>query len=158
MHGSVTSSDNKDESAPLLFCGDTLFVGGCGRFFEGTAAEMLHNVDRFAALPPQTQVFCAHEYTESNVRFLCAVEAGNWGGEIKIHNDGSGQSDSIPTSVIEEVKLRRKLGLPAVPSTIERELQYNLFMKCRESRTQRLVGASTAEEAMAKLRTRKNSF
>ena len=64
-------------SAPLLFCGDTLFSAGCGRLFEGTPAQMLASLDRLAALPDATQICCAHEYTLSNLKFACAVEPGN---------------------------------------------------------------------------------
>jgi hydroxyacylglutathione hydrolase len=62
---------------PVLFCGDTLFAGGCGRLFEGTAAQMLASLGRLAALPDETLVYCAHEYTASNLRFARAVEPGN---------------------------------------------------------------------------------
>jgi hydroxyacylglutathione hydrolase len=64
-------------AAPLLFCGDTLFSGGCGRLFEGTPAQMHHSLGRLAALPDNTQVCCTHEYTLSNLRFAMAVEPGN---------------------------------------------------------------------------------
>jgi hydroxyacylglutathione hydrolase len=60
-----------------LFCGDTLFSGGCGRLFEGTAAQMLASLDKLAGLPPGTRVYCAHEYTAANLRFAAAVEPGN---------------------------------------------------------------------------------
>ena len=60
-----------------LFCGDTLFAAGCGRLFEGTAAQMLTSLDTLAALPDTTQVCCAHEYTLANLRFACAVEPDN---------------------------------------------------------------------------------
>jgi len=62
---------------PLLFCGDTLFSGGCGRLFEGTAAQMLQSMDRLAALPGASRVCCAHEYTLSNLKFASAVEPQN---------------------------------------------------------------------------------
>ena len=62
---------------PVLFCGDTLFAGGCGRVFEGTAAQMSASLARLAALPDDTLVYCAHEYTTSNLRFARAVEPGN---------------------------------------------------------------------------------
>jgi hydroxyacylglutathione hydrolase len=62
---------------PLLFCGDTLFSGGCGRLFEGTPAQMLDSLDRLAALPGATRVCCAHEYTLSNLKFALAVEPDN---------------------------------------------------------------------------------
>ena len=59
---------------PVLFPGDTLFVGGCGRFFEGTAAQMLKNMDQYRELSPDTLVCPAHEYTESNFKFLASVD------------------------------------------------------------------------------------
>jgi hydroxyacylglutathione hydrolase len=62
---------------PLLFCGDTLFSGGCGRLFEGTPAQMLDSLDRLAALPDATRVCCAHEYTLSNLKFALVVEPDN---------------------------------------------------------------------------------
>jgi hydroxyacylglutathione hydrolase len=62
---------------PLLFCGDTLFSGGCGRLFEGTPAQMLDSLDRLSALPGETRVCCAHEYTLSNLKFALAVEPDN---------------------------------------------------------------------------------
>ena len=64
-------------TAPLLFCGDTLFSGGCGRLFEGTPAQMLASLDAMAALPDDTWVCCTHEYTLSNLRFAQAVEPDN---------------------------------------------------------------------------------
>lgn len=66
-----------DGEAPLLFCGDTLFSAGCGRLFEGTPAQMQHSLSRLAALPGDTRVCCAHEYTLSNLRFALAVEPDN---------------------------------------------------------------------------------
>ncbi len=60
-----------------LFCGDTLFSGGCGRLFEGTPQQMLNSLDKLSQLPPETRVYCAHEYTASNLRFAAAVEPGN---------------------------------------------------------------------------------
>jgi len=134
--GSVASSES---SAPMLFSGDTLFVGGCGRFFEGTADQMLHNLDRFAALDPNTQVFCAHEYTESNFKFLSSV-------------------DPAALSVYDEVKKVRGVGRGTVPTTIGQELKNNLFMQCNDERVQKLVGAITAVQALQKLRDMKNAF
>ena len=126
----------------MLFPGDTLFVGGCGRFFEGTGSQMLANMDRFAKeLPPQTRVYPAHEYTESNYKFLANLDP-----------EGCG-------AAYEEVKAKRSNGLVTVPTTIEKELATNLFMKCREARVQALVGTSGDPEAtMNALRQRKNNF
>ena len=65
------------DDAPLLFCGDTLFSGGCGRLFEGTPAQMHASLQSLAALPGHTRVCCAHEYTLSNLRFAREVDPGN---------------------------------------------------------------------------------
>lgn len=75
--GHVAYFAERADDAPLLFCGDTLFSAGCGRLFEGTAAQMLTSLDTLAALPDTTQVCCAHEYTLANLRFACAVEPDN---------------------------------------------------------------------------------
>lgn len=128
-----------ESHASMLFSGDTLFVGGCGRFFEGTADQMLHNLNRFSALDPSTQVFCAHEYTEANFKFLSSVDAG-------------------VLSVYDEVKKARAAGRGTVPSTIGQELKNNLFMQCNDEKVQKLVGVSTAVDAMQKLREMKNAF
>ena len=135
----VQSKTEADKS-PILFPGDTLFVGGCGRFFEGTASDMLKNMDKLSSLPPTTAVYCAHEYTTSNLKFLASVD---------------------PTGcekVLQAVLAKREEGLPTVPSTIGNELSYNLFMKTRDPRVQALVGKSSAEETMATLREMKNKF
>lgn len=62
---------------PALFCGDTLFAGGCGRLFEGTPEQMLGSLAKLSSLPPKTKVYCAHEYTQANLRFAAAVEPEN---------------------------------------------------------------------------------
>jgi len=125
----------------VLFPGDTLFVGGCGRFFEGTGADMLKNMDRFAALPSDCLVYPAHEYTESNLKFLASVDP-----------EGS-------ETVYADVRERRARGVFTVPTTIGAELTYNLFIKTREERVQTLVGTpGDAEACMNKLRAMKNTF
>eukprot|EP01039_Chlorochromonas_danica_P001740 gene1740-1900_t len=131
---------NTSNKIPLLFSGDTLFVGGCGRFFEGTAADMLHNMDIISTLPPQTQVFCAHEYTESNYKFLAHVHP------------------TLCSEKYEEVKAKRLAGESTVPSTVAEELSFNLFMQCHDKKVQDLLGAQNAEDAMRLLRERKNAF
>lgn len=138
--GDDSISDGQLQDAPLLFCGDTLFNGGCGRFFEGTAEEMLKNMDLLASLPADTQVYCAHEYTESNMKFLAHVDP------------------QICGPVLKSVRQQRAAGQFTVPSTIGEQLKYNLFIKCREQRTQQLTGTSSPVEAMAALRTMKNNF
>lgn len=105
-----------DGSAPLLFCGDTLFSGGCGRLFEGTPAQMLASLDKLAALPGETRVCCAHEYTLSNLRFAEAVDAGN--AELAAY--------------AARCQVLREQLLPTLPSSIATERQINPFLRASE--------------------------
>ncbi len=102
---------------PLLFCGDTLFSGGCGRLFEGTPAQMLASLDKLAALPAQTCVCCTHEYTLSNLRFALAVEPHN--ADLMAYN-------------AQCVKLRER-DQPTLPTSIARELLVNPFFRTRQA-------------------------
>lgn len=99
-----------------LFCGDTLFAGGCGRLFEGTPAQMTASLAKLAALPDATQVFCAHEYTLSNLRFAQAVEPGNANLQARMMRE----------------QAKRTRGEPTVPSTIGLEKSTNPFLRYRE--------------------------
>tara|TARA_B100002052_G_scaffold285511_1_gene298415 strand:+ start:1653 stop:2423 length:771 start_codon:yes stop_codon:yes gene_type:complete len=107
----------EDDSDPLLFCGDTLFSGGCGRLFEGSPKQMHNSLSRLAELPGKTKVFCTHEYTESNLRFAIAVEPNN--RHIK--------------DKIEEVQELRRKDLETLPSTISEELNINPFLRCNQN-------------------------
>jgi hydroxyacylglutathione hydrolase len=102
-------------TAPLLFCGDTLFSGGCGRLFEGTPAQMLASLDTLAALPAATRVCCTHEYTLSNLRFARAVEPNN--AALAQY-----QADCIAL---------RARGDITLPSSIALEQQINPFLRSR---------------------------
>ena len=104
------------DAAPLLFCGDTLFSGGCGRLFEGTPAQMLDSLDRLAVLPGDTRVCCAHEYTLANLRFARAVEPEN----TALHEYSTACE-----------KLRAH-DLPTLPSNIAQERAINPFLRSRE--------------------------
>ncbi len=105
------------EGAPLLFCGDTLFSGGCGRLFEGTPAQMLDSLTKLAALPSSTRVCCTHEYTLSNLKFARAVEPNNVAlVEYQAH-----------------CVAQREVGVPTLPSTIARELQINPFLRSNQA-------------------------
>ena len=106
-----------DATKPLLFCGDTLFAAGCGRLFEGTPEQMHHSLSRMAALPPQTAVFCAHEYTLSNLRFAQAVEPNNM---------------DITARAL-EVQQWRDQGRISLPSSIALELRTNPFLRVNET-------------------------
>ena len=102
--------------ANSLFCGDTLFACGCGRLFEGTAAQMASSLAKLAALPDTTRVYCGHEYTLANIAFARAVEPGN----AALAARAASESD------------KRASGLPTLPSTIAREKQTNPFLRCAE--------------------------
>ncbi|MFO1395152.1 MAG: hydroxyacylglutathione hydrolase [Steroidobacteraceae bacterium] len=99
-----------------LFCGDTLFSGGCGRLFEGTPAQMHGSLERIASLPDSTQVYCAHEYTLSNLRFAAAVEPGN--------------ADVL--DALESTRRLRESDGISLPSTLGRERRINPFLRSRE--------------------------
>ena len=105
------------DGRPLLFCGDTLFSGGCGRLFEGTPAQMLASLDRLATLPGDTRVCCAHEYTMSNLRFALAVEPDNR-ELIGYHARCAASRDN---------------GEPTLPSSIAQELLINPFLRTRQA-------------------------
>ena len=98
---------------PVLFCGDTLFAGGCGRVFEGTPAQMSASLARLAALPDDTLVHCAHEYTASNLRFARAVEPSN----------------AALAERDRETAALRAAGTPTVPSTLALERATNPFLR-----------------------------
>ncbi|MFN9707848.1 MAG: hydroxyacylglutathione hydrolase [Burkholderiales bacterium] len=113
--GHVAYVGLEGSEAPVLFCGDTLFSGGCGRLFEGTAAQMLRSLHKLSALPPQTRVCCAHEYTVANLTFAQAVEPGN--AQITDH--------------LAWAKRQRHSGKPTLPSSIELESRINPFLRCK---------------------------
>jgi hydroxyacylglutathione hydrolase len=98
---------------PALFCGDTLFSLGCGRLIEGTAAQMFASLRKFAALPPDTQVYCGHEYTEANARFAVTVEPDN----------------AALRARAAEIGRLREAGKSTVPSRLAEELAANPFMR-----------------------------
>jgi hydroxyacylglutathione hydrolase len=116
--------------ARTVFVGDTLFAMGCGRLFEGTAEQMFANMQRLAALPPETNVYCAHEYTLSNARWAVTAEADN---------------PALAARYAAVVSLRER-GEPTVPTTIAAELATNPFMRARDA------------AHLAKLRTAKDAF
>tara|TARA_B100000700_G_C14894458_1_gene784328 strand:- start:112 stop:876 length:765 start_codon:yes stop_codon:yes gene_type:complete len=99
---------------PILFCGDTLFAGGCGRIFEGTYEQMFHALKKITKLPTNTNIYCGHEYTLSNLKF--ALEA-----------------DDTNKELIEEFKkVENKINsnIPSLPTTLDKELKVNPFLRC----------------------------
>lgn len=130
-------------SASALFSGDCLFIGGCGRFFEGTAHDMHVALnEKLINLPNSTNVYCGHEYTVTNLRFAAHVDPNN-------------------THVMEKLewaKSRREKNLPTVPSTIGEEKLYNPFLRTHEQVLQQHVQLTDLVEVMAALRRDKDSF
>lgn len=134
-----------------LFCGDTLFAGGCGRLFEGTPAQMATSLAKLAALPDGTQVYCAHEYTLSNLRFAQHVDPTNPALAARIATE----------------QARRAQGVPTVPSSIGLEKQTNPFLRLRQPEiVERLLASGRLEPeaqleptaAFAALRKWKDTF
>lgn len=133
--------------APLLFCGDTLFSGGCGRLFEGTPAQMLASLDTLAALPADSRVCCTHEYTLGNLRFARAVEPDN----------------AALADYQRRCQQQRADGQPTLPSTIGTERAINPFLRSREPAVIEAVHAHAPQAndevaVFAALRQWKNEF
>lgn len=133
---------------PVLFCGDTLFAGGCGRLFEGTAAQMLASLGRLAGLPDETMVFCAHEYTASNLRFARAVEPDNTALAAR---------DRRVTEL-------RAAGRATVPSNLALERATNPFMRSAQQTVRAAAdgrigrAANDESEVFAAIRQWKDGF
>ena len=104
-------------SPPILFCGDALFAGGCGRRFDGTAEIMWDSLQTLAALPDNTQIYCAHEYTQTNLEFAVAVEPNN----------------TELLARFEQVKQTRARGQITLPTNILLEKRTNPFLRCQRS-------------------------
>ena len=131
-----------------LFCGDTLFSAGCGRMFEGTPKQMNASLSRLRDLPPETQVFCGHEYTAANLRFALTVEPAN----------------SAALEYQQSVQRNRAAGEPSLPSTLNLEIKVNPFLRCDNpnvrSAAETRAGKALAEpaEVFAVLRAWKDQF
>lgn len=150
-HAGGVRSDNtpaaEAETSGVLFCGDTLFSAGCGRVFEGTMPQMKASLDRLGALPADTRVCCAHEYTLSNLRFALAVEPGN--RALQRH--------------AEHCKALRASQRPTLPSSIALERSINPFLRCGEPEVVAAAQAHGAADTtpvgvFAALRKWKDSF
>ena len=102
-----------NDGEPILFCGDTLFAGGCGRIFEGTYEQMFESLNKLSSLPKSTKIYCGHEYTLSNLKFAIEVDSNN--------------KDLIKE--YEQIKRLRNIDCPSLPSTLDRELKVNPFLR-----------------------------
>lgn len=130
-----------------LFCGDTLFSVGCGRLFEGTPAQMQASLDKIAALPPATRVFCAHEYTLSNCDFALQVDPAN-------------KKLALRAS---QVEAARAVGRATIPSELGDELAVNPFLRSRQpaivaAAKTRNPAAEPGESTLATIRAWKDSY
>jgi hydroxyacylglutathione hydrolase len=139
-----------ESAPPVLFCGDTLFGAGCGRLFEGTPAQMWRSLQHLAALPDETLVCCAHEYTLSNLRFAVYVDAANSSLHVRQKRDQQLRDD----------------GLPTLPSTIGVERATNPFLRADQPALQEFARGLSQHDAgmeepiatFAVLRQLKNEF
>ena len=137
-----------DIDVPLLFCGDTLFSGGCGRLFEGTPEQMFNSLNKFSVLPSNTQVFCTHEYTESNLTFAVEVEPDNEDLNERLN----------------EVREMRREDKITLPSTISTELKINPFLRCHReeviqaAQSYSQTSVSKDEEVLGVIRNWKDNF
>ncbi|CAE8743810.1 unnamed protein product [Polarella glacialis] len=137
--------DGRDGQAPALFCGDTLFVAGCGRFMEGSALDMHESLSRLVKLPPSTRVFCGHEYTVGNLKYACSLEPEN----------------ELLQERLRAAEEQRAAGLPTVPSTLAEELEHNPFLRTRDPKIAdalRCPECNDPLEVMSRLRRGKDTF
>jgi len=128
---------------PAVFTGDTLFIGGCGKFFEGTGQDMYRAlIEILSELPPETKVYCGHEYTVSNLKFALSVEPNNPDLQAKMNF----------------VQKQRSNNEATIPSTIGDEMKFNPFMRVQKSSVLQYVSQSDPVAAMGALRTAKDNF
>ncbi|WP_425410846.1 hydroxyacylglutathione hydrolase [Hyphococcus sp.] len=126
------------------FVGDTIFAMGCGRLFEGTPEQMWLSLNKIADLPPETELYCAHEYTQANAAFALSVDPQNTALKKRM----------------EEVKKLRSQNTPTVPTTLARELETNPFLRAEDPSLQNAIDLSGADavSVFAKTRALKDAF
>jgi hydroxyacylglutathione hydrolase len=127
-----------------LFCGDTLFGGGCGRLFEGTYEQLFNSLNKLAALPDETLIYCAHEYTEHNLRFASLVDSKN-------------------LELINRIAITRKVrasNKPSLPSSIGLEKETNPFLRCDDQLITSALGLQAPDPiaVFKTLRDMRNNF
>ncbi|NIF34833.1 hydroxyacylglutathione hydrolase [Enterobacter sp. Cy-643] len=133
-------------SFPYLFCGDTMFSGGCGRLFEGTADQMFNSFQKLNELPADTLICCAHEYTESNIKFALSILP----------------HDEHLTGYYRKVKELRAKNHSTLPSSLQTEREINIFLRTEDAVLKEEIKKETnlqqPHEVFAWLRTKKDSF
>jgi hydroxyacylglutathione hydrolase len=125
-----------------LFCGDTLFAGGCGRLFEGTPAQMVESLSKLRALPDNTRVWCAHEYTLSNLRFALTVDSDN--SDLQKRYD--------------QVKAMRDRQEATIPSLLKIEKLTNPFLRWDKTSLQLAANSNEPIQTFARIRGMKDKF
>lgn len=139
-HISYYATHNNDKA---VFTGDCLFVGGVGKFFEGTASDMHHALyDKLLKLPIDTKIYCGHEYTLSNYRFALSIDKSN--------------ADLVEANK-RAVQLRNS-GIPTIPSTIEFEMKTNPFLRVYDQSMIDCTGLSDPIQVLHSVREMKNNF
>ena len=128
----------------IVFTGDTLFSLGCGRVFEGTNLDMFNSLNKLKILPPETKVYCGHEYTKSNLNFCLKYDLNN----------------SLLKKKSIEISSKIKNGLPTIPTTIGDELKTNIFLRYDDNDIKQVLNLkdSSHEEVFSKLRDLKDVF
>ena len=128
----------------IVFTGDTLFSLGCGRIFEGTNLDMFNSLNKLKILPPETKVYCGHEYTKSNLNFCIKYDLNN----------------SLLKKKSIEINSKIKNGLPTIPTTIGEELKTNIFLRYDDNDIKQVLNLkdSSHEEVFSKLRDLKDVF
>jgi hydroxyacylglutathione hydrolase len=143
--GAVAYVVSHEPDDPVVFTGYTLFIGGCGRLFEGDPPMMHESLSKLAALDPRTKVYCGHEYTESNLRFAAHVEPSN---------------QAVVGARAKAGQLRKE-NRPTVGTTIAEELSYNPFLRTGSAEIRKTLGipeGAPAAEALGAIRRAKDSF
>jgi hydroxyacylglutathione hydrolase len=143
--GAVAYVVTREPNDAVVFTGDTLFIGGCGRIFEGDPPMMHGSLAKLAKLDSRTQVYCGHEYTESNLRFAAHVEPSN---------------PAIASARARAAELR-KAGKPTVGATIAEELTYNPFLRVASPEIRKTLGiaeGASGAEALGEIRRAKDGF
>ena len=130
------------EKEKVVFTGDTLFSLGCGRVFEGTNTDMLNSLNKLKILPPETKIYCGHEYTKTNLDFCLKYDPNN----LKLKE--------------KSIEINSKSKLPTIPTTIGDELKTNLFLRCNDNVIKHALNLKDApdQEIFTKLRDLKDAF
>lgn len=134
-----------EDSPPRLFCGDALFAAGCGRLFEGTAIQAQASLDKLNALPGSTRIYCAHEYTQTNLRFARTVDPGNAAVQERL----------------EQVNALRAHGTPSLPTELDMERATNPFLRTDDPALRAAIETdpnASRSDVFAELRKRRDRF